>query len=48
MDVGVGYRIMNDGECYVRGYDGWNETSRFLHYGDDALTSFRGTAVDVL
>lgn len=46
--VGVGYRIMNDGECYVRVYDGWNATSRFLHYGDDALTSFRGTAVDVL
>lgn len=46
--VGVGYRIMNDGERYVRVYDGWNATSRFIHFGDDALTSFKGTAVDVL
>lgn len=48
MIVGVGYRIMNDGECYVRVYDGWNATSRFIHFGDDALTSFYGTAVDVV
>lgn len=46
--VGVGYRIMNDGECYVRVYDGWNATSRFIHFGDDALTTFQGTSVDVV
>lgn len=48
MIVGVGYRIMNDGECYVRVYDGWNATSRFIHFGDDALTAFQGTSVDVV